>query len=376
MSTSLPAIHRFAVTAPPGPVLPHGGGMTTSTPTGRPPVSLDDPAQLLAALPYLLGFRPGASVVLLGHCPPGGKRIGLVMRADLPPGAERARQARALAPRFTVAEHIGVTLAIIGGERRPGAPPPHAGFITELADAFAEHGIPVLHALWAADIATGAPWACYSGEDCHGELPDPRSTVVAAAATESGTVVFGSREEMLAQLAPRSPEAVARRSGELSRLSEPPWPESTRVADAAAEVRAAFDRQRRGEGPPTDAEAVRLACALTITEIRDVCLTMAVPPRGPAAREAERLWLTLVRELPAPERAEAAALLGYTAFMRGDGAFAGMALDNALEAAPDHLLAGLLTRVLDHGTPPEFLLGLAVAAGSEGVTGFGLEPSP
>jgi hypothetical protein len=349
--------------------------MTTSTPTGRPPVDLTDPAQLLAALPYLLGFRPGASVVLLGHLAPAGRRIGLLMRADLPRGDERVRQAQALAPRFTVAAHIGVTLAIIGGERRPGAPPPHAGFIDELADAFAECGIPVMHAVWAADIATGAAWACYRDEDCAGVLPDPRSTVTAAAATESGTVVFGSREEVLALLAPRSPEAVARRSEELSRLSGPPWPEATRVADAAAEVREAFDRQRRGEGPPTDAEAVRLACALTFSEIRDVCLTMAVPPRAPAAREAERLWLTLVRELPAPERAEAAALLGYTAFMRGDGTLAGMALDNALEAAPDHLLANLLSQVLDHGTPPEVLLGLAMAVDPDGVTGFGLEPA-
>jgi hypothetical protein len=349
--------------------------MTTATPTGRTPVNLRDPAQLLAALPYLLGFRLGASVVLLGHRAPTGNRLGLVMRADLPPREDRVHQARALAPRFAAAPHTGVTLAIIGGRRRPGDPPPHAGFVDDLVDALAECGIPVLHALWAADIATGAAWGCYADEDCGGELPDPRSTVAAAAATESGTVVFDSREELEALLAPRSPEAVARRAAELSRLPEPPWPEATRVADAAAEIRAAFDRRRRGEGPPTDAEAVRLACALTLSEIRDGCLTMAVPPGTPEAREAERLWLTLVQELPAPERAEAATLLGYTAFMRGDGTFAGMALENALEAAPDHLMARLLTTVLDHGMPPEHLLGLAMAADTDGVSGFGLEPA-
>jgi hypothetical protein len=349
--------------------------MTTATPTGRTPVDLRDPAQLLAALPYLFGFRLGASVVLLGHGSPAGHRLGLVMRADLPPREDRAHQARALAPRFAAAPHTGVTVAIIGGRRRPGGPPPHAGFVDELADAFAEFGIPVLHALWAADIAEGASWACYADEDCGGELPDPRSTVAAAAATECGTVVFGSREELVALLAPRSPEAIARRSDELSRLPGPPWPEATRVDDAAAEVRAAFDRQRRGEGPPTDAEAVRLASALTLSEIRDVCLTMAVPPGTLEAREAERLWLTLVQEIPAPERAEAATLLGYTAFMRGEGTFAGMALENALEADPNHLMARLLTTVLDHGMPPEQLLGLALAADTEGVSGFGLEPA-
>jgi hypothetical protein len=350
--------------------------MTTSTtPTGRAPVSLRDPAQLLAALPYLLGFRPGRSVVVLGHRAPAGHHLGLILRADLPRREERVHQARALAPRFTTTPHTGVTLAVVGGRRRAGGPPPHAGFVDALADAFAEAGLPVLHALWTADIADAAPWACYRDADCGGALPDPRATVTAAAFTEDGTVAFDSREELAGLLTPRSPEAVARRAAELSRCPGFPWPEETRVADAAAELRAAFDRQRREEGPPTDDEAVRLACALSLPEIRDGCLAMAVPPRTRTAREAERLWLTLVRELPAPERAEAATLLGYTAFLRGEGTFAGMALENALEAAPDHLLAGLLTKVLDHGMPPEDLLGLALAADPAGLSGFGLEPA-
>jgi uncharacterized protein DUF4192 len=348
--------------------------MTTSTPAGPPPVNLRNPAQLLAALPYLIGFRPEKSVVVLGHRAPEGNRLGLVLRGDLPRREDRARQARALAPRFAPGAHTGVTLVVVGGRRRSGGPPPHAGFVDELADALGEFGLPVLHAMWTAGITAGAPWACYADEDCGGELPDPRATVTAAVATEGGMVMFDSRDELAALLAPRSPEALARRAERLARQPSLPWPDATCVADAAAVIRAAFDRQRRGEEPPTDEEAVLLASALTITEIRDGCLAMAVPPGGPAAREAERLWLTLVRELPAPERAEPAALLAYTAFMRGDGTFAGMALENALEAAPGHVLAGLLTTVLRFGFPPEQLLGLALAADPAGVSGFGLAP--
>ncbi|MGW4522681.1 DUF4192 domain-containing protein [Amycolatopsis sp. NPDC004378] len=349
--------------------------MTTATPTGRPPVNLRSPAQLLAALPYLIGFRPENSVVLLGHRAPAGNRIGLVLRGDLPRREDRARQARALAPRFALAPHTGVTLVVVGGRRRPGSAPPHAGFVEELADALGELGLPVLHAMWAENITEGAPWGCYADQDCGGELPDPRATVLAAAATEDGTVAFDSRDELAALLAPRSPEALARRAEALSAQSSLPWPEATAVSDAASVIRAAFERQLRGEDPPTDEEAVQLASALTIPEIRDVCLAMAVPSHTPAAREAERLWLMLVQELPAPERAEAAALLGYTAYMRGDGTFAGMALENALEAAPDHVLAQLLTKVLNHGFPPEQLLGLALAADPTGMSGFGLAPA-
>ncbi|MER6799664.1 DUF4192 domain-containing protein, partial [Amycolatopsis mediterranei] len=148
----------------------------------------------------------------------------------------------------------------------------------------------------------------------------------------------------------------------------------TRVNGAASVVRAAFERRRRGDGPPTDEEAVLLANALKLPEIRDLCLAMAVPPATAGAREAEHLWLTLVREIPPPERAEPATLLGFTAYLRGDGAFAGMALDNALEAAPDHVLASLLKRVLDTGTPPEVIRGLAAAAAGP-LVGFGLDPA-
>ncbi|WP_410609209.1 DUF4192 domain-containing protein [Amycolatopsis sp. lyj-109] len=341
--------------------------MTTTTP------DLRNPAQLLAALPYLIGFRPAKSVVLLGHQYPGDSP-GLVLRGDLPRREHRACQARAMSRRFAAGGHVGVTLVIVGGRRRPEKPPPHAGFVADLARELEEVGLPVLHALWTPTIKEGAPWACYRIEDCAGALPDPRATIVAAAATESGTVAFDSREELEALLAPRSPEALARRADHLSRLTSPPWPEATRVDDAASVVSAAFVRQRRDEGPPTDEEAVLLANALKLPDIRDLCLAMAVPPATARAREAEHLWLTLVRELPPPHRAEPAALLGFTAYLRGDGAFAGMALDNALEAAPDHVLASLLRQVLDSGTPPEVIRGLAAAAAGP-LVGFGLEPA-
>ncbi|MGW3959677.1 DUF4192 domain-containing protein [Amycolatopsis sp. NPDC005003] len=340
---------------------------TTTTP------DLRDPAQLLAALPYLIGFRPAKSVVLLGHRYPGDCP-GLVLRGDLPRREHRTRQARAMSHRFAASGHVGVTLVIVGGRRRPEKPPPHAGFVADLARELEECGLPVLHALWTPTIEAGAPWACYRMEDCAGTLPDPRATVAAAAATEIGTVAFDSREELEALLAPRSPEALARRADHLSGLTSSLWPEATRINDAASVVRAAFERHRRGEGPPTDEEAVLLASALKLPEIRDLCLAMAVPPATAQAREAEHLWLALVREIPPPHRAEPAALLGFTAYLRGDGAFAGMALDNALEAAPGHVLASLLRKVLDTGTPPEVIRGLATAAAGP-LVGFGLEPA-
>ncbi|MFI5609899.1 DUF4192 domain-containing protein [Amycolatopsis sp. NPDC051903] len=332
--------------------------MTTSTPPGTArAATLTDPAQLIASLPYLLGFTPADSVVLLGHRAPG-TRVGLILRADLPPRELVAEQADSLVPRFIVDDHVGVTAVLVGGRAGPGGEPPHAGFAEELRRAFHEYELPIFHPLWTAEITAGAPWQCYRDAGCGGKLPDPRSTVVAATTTKAGFVAFRSREEVEALLEPRSPEAVARRRAMLSGAT-PPWRPADELAAAAAEIRTAFFRHRRDPGPLSDDEAVRLAHATAVTPIRDACLATAVPADSPVALAAADFWLSLVRELPAPHRAQVASLLAYAALMRGEGVLAGLALTNAVDADPEHVLARLLRTAWDLGTRPSRLAGLA-----------------
>ncbi|GAA3530022.1 DUF4192 domain-containing protein [Amycolatopsis ultiminotia] len=351
--------------------------MTTSTPPGIDRVILRDPAQLIASLPYLLGFCPTESVVLLGHLSPG-TAIGLILRADLPPRELFAIQVDSLVPRFLHEAHAGVTAVIVGGDP-DDCGPPHADFVDELRRALAEHELHLFHPLWTAEVAAGAPWACYRDPDCGGILPDPRDTVIAAATTRAGYVVFRSRDEVAALFEPRSRRALERRAALLTRSPAPLCdPEITSTASgdpgaelssgvllerAAAEVRAAFLRHRRREGPPNDAQAVRLAHALSLVPIRDACLATAVPLGSPLACEAEEVWLALVRELPAPHRAGAACLLAYSTLLRGDGALAGMAVANAVEADPGSLLASLLHSVWNAGVDPGKLIGLATGNG-------------
>ena len=56
------------------------------------------------------------------------------------------------------------------------------------------------------------------------------------------------------------------------------------------------------------------------------------------------LWRDVVRRAPADLRAAPAALLGFAAWLSGDGALAWCAVECALEAEPDYSLAGLLTQ--------------------------------
>jgi hypothetical protein len=327
---------------------------------GQTRVKLKDPGELLAATPHLLGFRPAESVLLVGHLPPRGNRIGLVLRGDLPPREFVRGQAESLVTAFAGSGHLGATIVVVGRRRAgPGDEPVRLGheeFVEALTESLSRIGMRTLHALWVPEISTGAPWACYSDDGCEGVLPDVECSVLAAVSASIGLVTYDSREDMERLLDPTDDAAIARRSDLLNAVFDefgPPDGSEKSIRRGCTVVRTALREVERGELDLADEQAVELAVALANPRVRDACLAMAVPPDRSAAKVAEMLWLALVRGLPAPERAEAASLLGYSAYMRGDGAMAGMAFDNALAAVPGHVLAGLLLAALRHGMDPE-----------------------
>ena len=70
--------------------------MTTPTAGPRPRLVATGPGELLAVVPYRLGFHPRQSLVLLALDPPapGGsrRRVGAVVRCDLPTRVEDAQE--------------------------------------------------------------------------------------------------------------------------------------------------------------------------------------------------------------------------------------------------------------------------------------------
>ena len=55
-----------------------------------------DPSELVAGLPYLMGFRPRESLVVVAFGGASGRRITLTMRIDLPPPEHVPDVSRAL----------------------------------------------------------------------------------------------------------------------------------------------------------------------------------------------------------------------------------------------------------------------------------------
>src|SRR5699024_8691569 len=118
-------------------------------------ISLDnDPGQLVAAVPHLMGFHPAESVVLIGHRPTEPSVIGWVLRADLPPEEFVAEQAAEMVARLALSDAFGLTLVVVGGSTDPTGSEevPHRGLVEALRTESERRHLRVLHALWIPEV--------------------------------------------------------------------------------------------------------------------------------------------------------------------------------------------------------------------------------
>jgi Domain of unknown function (DUF4192) len=301
--------------------------------------------QIIAAIPTLLGFVPAESVVLLGtlqHRVVAAARIDLVDAAHVP---HELRRPGPLDPADTV--HV----IVIAGSDPPTEPHhatavPYADVAGMLIAGLSAAGFHIAHAAWTPALHVGQPWWCYREPGCHGLLPDPHATVVAAVATVAGQVTYASRQEMADTLCPDPAELLHVRHRLIAELlgSQPKDRQAAVLLVGAAMVRAGH-----GELPATDEEVSRLAAALADHGVRDACLSFCVDQR--VSDRAQRLWTTLVRRTPAPYRAEPAVLLAITAYAQGDTVLAGLAAEAGLAAAPGHQMAAVLRAAIRIGLP-------------------------
>ncbi|WP_075743566.1 MULTISPECIES: DUF4192 domain-containing protein [Actinoalloteichus] len=330
-------------------------------------IRLHDPGELIAAVPHLLGFHPADSLVLITLCGSDRSRVGVSIRLDLPGVDEyEAVQETLLAP-IRTQRTTGVMLVVVGGgshHRVDG--PPHRGLVDVVERALADAGVPCLHSVWTPDTSTDSRWICFNEDDCTGRLPDPAATTLAAASAAAGLVTFADRAE-LADLLTQDDEATLLRRAELIAAATEAGDLDRTLAGAAAARRdlaalhRALESVERGRLMVDDDLVVRLAFSLTDRRVRDACMRWCAGPRSEAA---ERLWLALTKATPAPERAEPAGLLALSAYLRGDGALASLALAEARAACPDHLFAQLLDELLQSGVPPS-KLAVVISANAE-----------
>ncbi|MGW8729548.1 DUF4192 family protein [Streptomyces sp. NPDC055808] len=372
----------------------------------EPRITLRGPAELADALPYLLGFHPTDSIVLVALHGENG-RFGGRVRVGLPASPQEWPD---------IADQLADCL-VTGSERRGTRPDGIVVFLCQdpsvdgtgrqvmewlrplaqrLRTACGGLDVPVREALCISD---GRFWSycCPDTRCCPAEgnvLALPGTSVMAAAATYAGIQVRGSLREMEERLAPwRSPAAVAEQERALDAAAAEMFPRilgegdrrtvadetldlaarlMRRIAEAPLPTRGTDSAPVTGRGSGTlllggnaadelddgliaHDEAAAVILGLQDRTTRDWAAEwMEEPDAGPALR----LWRALARRCVGPYADHAAALLtlaGWVSWSTGDEPHARVAFGLALRADPDYRFAYLLHQACNQGLDPEEL---------------------
>lgn len=294
-------------------------------------LSAQNPDELIAAIPHLLGFKPQESIVFVPMCSDLP-----VARVDLP---------------TTSRDQASVWRSIRDGLTRYAQPGAAVGVVCftadlqqaelvgrEFAERLASIGIETHVLLWAdetrwADLVTGDM----------GLQTDAARERVAAITVLGGRIQPAASRDSLAESLVGDREPVAKLL--------PATRESAREDTAKLESRWALSRVQRfhRDGVKlSDADAARLLVAVESIPIRDrLWLDIS---RGNAASHVA-LWTDVTRRAPDEVRAAPASLLAFGSWLSGHGAMAWCALDQVPDGKP-YALANLVAAAVQGGIHP------------------------
>jgi hypothetical protein len=307
-------------------------------------IAVRNPADLVDATPYVIGFHPTESLVVLGL---SGNRVFFGARYDLPP------------PDGDDIVQLGAVIAA----QRPRCVALLAYGPPSAVDAVITRALSVLHAfrvrvLEALRVHDGRWWSYFCSDPgccpAEGTPFDTATSLIAAEATFRGQVALPSRQALVAQVAAVDGEArqsmraaTGRARSALDALlaAEAHSTRATRRAGRLA-IREAEKRYRSGRAL-TDDEVAWLGVLLIEPDVHEYAL-------GRLGDEEWRLalWTDVLRRVEPLYAPAAGCVLSYLAWRAGQGALARVAVDRALQAQPQHQMAGLLDEVLGMGIGP------------------------
>ncbi len=328
--------------------------MTTSIPHTH--LRLRDLSELVAGVPYIIGFPPTDSLVLFTFRRFPELALSSTIRVDLPMPDHVLLVAEEMAAAVALNQAVAVIAVVIAEDGEE-----HYELVELLRKTLEEKNILLTHASWVPKVVHGEVWQCYDDPLCTYTVPDPQSSAMAAATAVAGDTTYPDREAMAAHLASDPEEMVAYRKKLLDAYrASPAQPYTDADLQADLEILGyALDRAANSYELPTltDHQMVRLGRALSQGPVKDECLASALSDEP---EPAERLWTVLTRGLPAPERAEPAFLLAMSAYLRGAGVIAALALKIVMESNPLHRSAVLVDYALQKGVPPDHVRNLLV----------------
>ena len=339
-------------------------------------IRLTSPSDLLSVVPFVLGFHPTNSIVVLclrDH------RLGLSQRLDLPEPEHAHQAVSALMPSLLAENPDAVIL--LGFESRAGESLPALEAMTTglQSQAIEIHDrIVVRHGRWRS-IDCANPNCCPPEGS---SVPKPEDVPgIVAEFVGRGVSPHPDREALVRQLE-AGPQAVAVAKVLRSRQKALAKDVDSQVVPRA-ELFAAWPRILDPDAPAISPEDAAMASmSLQDIEIRDGLVAWLSPgtlninemsdevqelfcglgkgwgeehcdPDSLAAQShAQDALIHLCAMLPDHVAAPALSVLASFTWWRGDGALARVALDRALRCDPDYRLAQLLLKMVDLAIRP------------------------
>lgn len=306
------------------------------------------PVDLLAVVPFVIGFHPEDSVVMLTFAGPDRPDGSFHARVDLPLVEEEQREVAGLL-RDVAARHGATTVGLVLYTHDVAA----ARLFGDLAvPGLLRDDVEVIEVI----RVDGERFFAVDDPDDPGTPYDLSSHPFTASQVLQGRVVHENRAalrdtlvgndvhdtEEIGIAATRMVDALvdaARRGVSLpaAMAIEARWLQST-IRELVA-----------GGGQPRPDVAGRLLVLVSFEALREVAWSEMTRS---TARQQIELWRGLVRRAPQDLRSGAAALLGFAAWLSGDGALAWCALERCFEDEPDDQLGQYVASLVESATPP------------------------
>jgi len=309
--------------------------------------TLTSPHDLLAAIPFLIGYHPQDSLVLVAL---KDEAVGMAMRVDIPVGVS-AEGYDLLASHFLRDGADGAFIVAYVGE---GAVDPENVLINTSA-ALVRAGIDIKESLIVRNNRFRS-MICSDLTCCPPEgsaIPDLGSSRIAAEHVIAGHPMPFENEDGLVQsiaALPSSFESVWADEVQAFWVSSDSEEIRELQRDGAIAIIDLVGEYREGRGAEDRELAARVIGRLSDIQVRDFAL-------GSHTDESAdcywAMWRDLLRIAPRGFVAPIACLFAAMAYERGEGALAHKGLDRGLGDDDQYSLAHLLRRVFTAGWPPQ-----------------------
>jgi len=309
--------------------------------------TLTSPHDLLAAIPFLIGYHPQDSLVLVAL---KDEAVGMAMRVDMPVGVS-AEGYDLLASHFL---RDGADGAFIVAYVGAGAVDPENVLINTSA-ALVRAGIDIKESLIVSNNRFRS-MICTDLTCCPPEgsvIPDLGSSRIAAEHVIAGhPMPFENVDGLVQSIAavPSSFESVWADEVQAFWVSSDSEEIQELQRDGATAIIDLVGEYREGPGAEDRELAARVIGRLSDIQVRDFALGSHTDE---SADYYWAMWRDLLRIAPRGFVAPIACLFAAMAYERGEGALAHKGLDRGLGDDDQYSLAHLLRRVFTAGWPPQ-----------------------